>query len=231
MTTSTTTSTAAGNYAQEPDQAEEDMPLVWPVLPPTQAAAAPALKYQHMIAILAGALALAGMLMAIVYRLASIRVDRQRQPERARWDPETRTMLPIPPLGITNASRSSVPPRRLLLPNPLLPTSAPELESELPRKPLKLPFELDRELREPAWAKLKLPLEPAREPRKPVQPQRQPELDREARKPILPKRPPELERGSREPHEARRVRELRELREGLENKLEELRDAHRRSAA
>jgi hypothetical protein len=229
---------AASNYAQEPEQADaqEDMPLVWPVLTPAQAAAAPALKYQHMIAILAGALALAGILMALVYRLASIRVDRQRRrPERARWDPETRTMLPMPPLGDADAftfPRSGVPARRLLLPKPLLPESAAELDrDEPPRKPLKLPFELDRELREPAWAKLKLPLEPAREPRKPVQPQRQPELDREARKPILPKRPPELERGSREPHEARRLRELRELREGLETRLEQLRDARRRSAA
>src|SRR5262245_44543992 len=245
---------AASNYAQEPEQADtqEDMPLVWPVLTPAQAAAAPALKYQHMIAILAGALALAGILMALVYRLASIRVDRQRrQPERAHWDPATRTMLPMPPLGDADAftfPRSGVPARRLLLPKPLLPASAAELDrDEPPRKPLKLPFELDRELREPAWAKLKLPLEPAREPRKPVQPQRvpeldrelrkpaqpqrQPELDREARKPILPKRPPELERGSREPHEARRLRELQELREGLETRLEQLRDARRRSAA
>src|SRR5262245_13115736 len=255
-TTSTTPSTAASNYAQEPDQAEpqEDLPLVWPVLPPTQAAAAPALKYQHMIAILAGALALAGILMAIVYRLASIRVDRQRRPERARWDPATRTMLPMPPLGDADAftfPRSSTPARRLLLPNPMPSQSTPELDRELPRKPLKLPFELDRELREPAWAKLpvaqpklpqtklpqtklpqtKLPQEAAREARKPVSPQRPPEPEREARKPILPKRPPELERGSREPHEARRLRELQELREGLETRLEQLRDARRRSAA
>ena len=230
---------AASNYAQESEQADaqEDMPAVWPVLTAaqTKAAAAPGLSYQHMIAILVGALALAGILMALVYRLASLRVDRQRrQPERARWDPETRTMLPMPPLGDTNAfafPRSGTPARRLLLPGPLLPKSEPELDREPARRlPLpKLPFELDRELREPAWAKL--PREPAREARKPALPQRPPELDREARKPILPKRPPELDRGSREPHEARRLRELRELREGLETRLEQLRDARRRSAA
>jgi hypothetical protein len=228
-----TTSTAASSYAQEPEQADaqEDMPLVWPVLTPAETQAAPTLKYQHMIAVLAGALALAGILMALVYRLASVRVDRQRrQPERARWDPATRTMLPMPPLGDADAfsfPRSGTPARRLLLPSPLLPASAAELDREPPRKPLKLPFELDREMREPAWSKL--PHEPAREARKPAQ--RPHEHDREARKPILPKRPPELDRGAREPHEARRLRELRELREGLETRLEQLRDARRQSAA
>jgi hypothetical protein len=228
---------AASNYAQEPEQsdAQEEMPPVWPVLTAaqTRAAAAPGLTYQHMIAILVGALALAGILMALVYRLASIRVDRQqRQPERARWDPDTRTMLPMPPLGDTNAlPRSGAPARRLLLPSPLLPKSEPELDREPARRlPLpKLPFELGRELYEPVLAKR--PHELAREARKPVLPQRPAELDREARKPILPKRPPELDRGSREPHEARRLRELRELREGLETRLEQLRDARRRSAA
>src|SRR5262249_17661139 len=84
---------ARSSYAQDSEQADaqEEMPLVWPVLPAaqTKAAAAPGLNYQYMIAVLVGALALAGILMALVYRLASIRVDRQRhQPERARWDPE-----------------------------------------------------------------------------------------------------------------------------------------------
>src|SRR5215470_8973204 len=230
-----TTSTTASSYAQEPEQtdAQEEMPLVWPVLTPAETQAAPTLKYQHMIAVLAGALALAGILMALVYRLASVRVDRQRrQPERARWDPATRTMLPMPPLGDADAfsfPRSGTPARRLLLPSPLVPASAAKLDREPPRKPLKLPFELDREMREPAWSKL--PQEPAREARKPAQPQRPHELDREVRKPILPKRPPELDRGAREPHEARRLRELRELREGLETRLEQLRDARRQSAA
>ena len=236
-----TVASAASNFAQEQDQvgAQEDMPPVWPVLTAaqTKAAAAPGLSYQYMIAILVGALALAGILMALVYRLASIRVDRQRrQPERARWDPETRTMLPMPPLGDTNAfPRSGTPARRLLLPSPLLPKSEPDLDREPARRlPLpKLPFELGRELYEPVRPKLstKLPHELAREARKPALPQRPPELDREARKPILPKRPPELDRGSREPHEARRLRELREVREGLETRLEQLRDARRRSAA
>jgi hypothetical protein len=253
-----TVASAASNFAQEQDQvgAQEDMPPVWPVLTAaqTKAAAGPGLSYQYMIAILVGALALAGILMALVYRLASIRVDRQRrQPERARWDPETRTMLPMPPLGDTNAfPRSGTPARRLLLPSPLLPKSEPELDREpAHRLPLpKLPFELGRELYEPVRPKLStkllphelarearkpvLPQRPPeldREARKPVLPQRPPELDREARKPILPKRPPELDRGSREPHEARRLRELRELREGLETRLEQLRDARRRSAA
>jgi hypothetical protein len=232
----------AQNFAQEPEQSDAvqgEVPPVWPVstAAQTKAAAASGLSYQYMIAILVGALALAGILMALVYRLASIRVDRQRrQPERARWDPATRTMLPMPPLGDTNAlPRSGTPARRLLLPSPLLPKSEPELEREPARRlPLpKLPFE-ERERYEPAWARLpkhpaKLPHELAREAGK--LPQRSPELDREARKPILPKRPPELDRGSREPHEARRLRELRELREGLETRLEQLRDARRRSAA
>jgi len=140
----------------------------------------------------------------------------------------------MPPLGDTNAlalPRSGAPARRLLLPSPLLPKSGPQLDREPARRlPLpKLPFELERELREPVLAKRSQQLD--REVRKPVLPQRPPELDREARKPILPKRPPELDRGSREPHEARRLRELRELREGLETRLEQLRDARRRSAA
>jgi len=217
------TQSATSNYAQEPDQtdAQEEMPLVWPVLSPaeTKAATAAPLNYGHMLGILAGALALAGVLMALVYRLASIRVDRRRrQPERARWDPATRTMLPLPPIGDTDSfsfPRSNIPARKVLLPAPLLPQSAPELEREPVRRPLlpKLPFELDRELRKGAPA------------------QRLPEPDHEARKPILPKRPPQLDRGSREPHEERRLRELRELREGLETRLEQLRDARRRSAA
>jgi hypothetical protein len=227
------TQSPASNYAQEPDQtdAQENMPLVWPVLSPEETKAAP-LNYGHMLGILAGALALAGILMALVYRLASIRVDRRRQPERARWDPETRTMLPMPPIGDTDSfsfPRSNIPARKVLLPAPLLPQSPPDLDREPVRRPLlpKLPFELDRELRKPAPAQ-RSP-EPDRGTRKPILPP--PEFDQEARKPILPKRPPALEREGREPHEARRLRELRELREGLEVRLEQLRDARRRSAA
>jgi hypothetical protein len=235
------TQLAASNYAQEPDRpeqtdAQEEMPLVWPVLSPaeTKTASAP-LNYGHMLGILAGALALAGILMALVYRLATIRVDRRRrQPERARWDPETRTMLPMPPIGDADSfsfPRSNIPARKVLLPAPLLPPSVPELDREPPRRPLlpKLPFELDRELRK--QAPVQRSLEPDRGARKPIQPQRPPEPDREPQKPILPKRPSALEREGREPHEARRIRELRELREGLEARLEQLRDARRRSAA
>ena len=148
-----------------------------------------------------------------------------------------------------------MPARRLLLPAPLLPKSAPELDRDPShRLPLpKLPFELDREAFVPKHAQAHAqpraqvrPQELAREVRKPVSskpvspnpvlhkpvsPKLPIEPDREARKPILPKRPPELDRGSREPHEARRLRELQELREGLETRLEQLRDARRRSAA
>jgi hypothetical protein len=178
-------STVTSNYAQEQGQtdAQDEMPLVWPVLTEAekQAAAAPAavpspvqtsvptpaLKSQHMFAILAGALAVAGILMALVYRLGSIRFGRrQQQRQSPRWDITTETA------------------------------------AQLPMSPLPLAY-----------------ADPAKRPKAPV------------RKPVLPRRPPELDREGREPGEARRLRELRDLREGLESKLEELRDAHRRSAA
>jgi len=76
------------SYAEEPAQAdaEDDMPLVWPVLTAAEAEAAaarPVVRHEHMLGILAGALALAGIIIALVYRLASI---RRRKPRPARWD-------------------------------------------------------------------------------------------------------------------------------------------------
>jgi hypothetical protein len=201
------TASVTSNFAQEANQADaqDEMPPVWPVLTAAEAnaasvpAAAPAaIKSQHMLAILVGALALAGILMALVYRLASIRLGRRQRPhQRVRWDIAAATpSLPMPALGSARA-----------LPRP---ASMPVVRKPVPAKH---PPELDRELRMPVPAK------------------RAPEPDREQRKPVLGKRPPVLDREPREPHEARRLRELLELRQGLELRLEELRDARRRSAA
>src|SRR6266581_3872688 len=178
-------SSVTTNYAQEQDQtdAQEEMPLVWPVLtaaereaatapaprsvPATTPVPASALKSQHMVAILAGALAIAGILMALVYRLGSVRFGRrQQQRQSPRWDITTET-----------AARLPLAPPPLAYAEPVPRSSAP------------------------------------------------------VRRPVLSRRPAELDRDGREPGEARRLRELREPREGLESKLEELRDAHKRSAA
>jgi hypothetical protein len=147
------------NYAQEQDQtdAQDDMPLVWPVLTAAEreAAAAPApaavpksaatpvpasaLKSQHMVAILAGALAIAGILMALVYRLGSIRFGRrQQQRQSPRWDitTETAARLPLAPPPLTYADPA---PR----------SSAPVRKPVLSRRPA----ELDRDGREPGEAR------------------------------------------------------------------------------
>jgi len=152
---------ATTNYAQEQDQtdAQEEMPLVWPVLtaaekeaataaapgsvprsvPATTSAPVPALKSQHMVAILVGALAIAGILMALVYRLGSMRFSRkQQQRQSPRWDitNQTAERLPLapPPLAYTeSALRPTAPVRRPVLP--------------------RRPSELDREGREPGEAR------------------------------------------------------------------------------
>ena len=148
-------STVTSNYAQEQGQtdAQDEMPLVWPVLTEAekQAAAAPtavpaqtsvqtsALKSQHMLAILAGALAVAGILMALVYRLGSIRFGRrQQQRQSPRWDitTETAARLPMSPLPLTYADPAPRP-------------KAPVRKPVLPRRPP----ELDREGREPGEAR------------------------------------------------------------------------------
>lgn len=187
---------AASNFAQEPEQADaqDDMPLVWPVLTAaeTQAAATPTMSNGHMLGILAGALAIAGILMALVYRLASLRLGRRRrQPQRVRWDIASSTArLPMPPLSSANAlALPSMPAVR----KPVLPKRQPELDRE-PRKPV-LPK------RQP---------EPDREPRKPVLPKRPPELDREPREPHEARRLREL-RELREGLESR-LEELRDAR-------------------
>jgi hypothetical protein len=149
---------ATTNYAQERDQidAQDEMPLVWPVLtaaereaatapaprsvPATTSVPVPALKSQYMVAILAGALAIAGILMTLVYRLGAIRFGRrQQQRQSPRWDITTQTAarLPMapPPLTYANpAPRPSVPVRN---------------KPVLPRRP----SELDREGREPGEAR------------------------------------------------------------------------------
>jgi hypothetical protein len=149
---------ATTNYAQEQDQtdAQDEMPLVWPVLtaaereaatapaprsvPATTSVPVPALKSQYMVAILVGALAVAGILMALVYRLGAIRFGRrQQQRQSPRWDITTQTaaLLPMspPPLSYANpAPRPSVPVRN---------------KPVLPRRP----SELDREGREPGEAR------------------------------------------------------------------------------
>jgi hypothetical protein len=148
-------STVTSNYAQEQGQtdAQDEMPLVWPVLTEAekQAAAAPtavpaqtsvqtsALKSQHMLAILAGALAVAGILMALVYRLGSIRFGRrQQQRQSPRWDitTETAARLPMAPLPLAYVDPTPRP-------------KAPVRKPVLPRRPP----ELDREGREPGEAR------------------------------------------------------------------------------
>jgi hypothetical protein len=140
-------STVTSNYAQEQGQtdAQDEMPLVWPVLTEAekQAAAAPtavpaqtsvqtsALKSQHMLAILAGALAVAGILMALVYRLGSIRFGRrQQQRQSPRWDITTETaarlpMAPLPLAYVDPAPRPKAPVRK-----PVLPRRPPELDRD-----------------------------------------------------------------------------------------------------
>jgi hypothetical protein len=154
---------ATTSYAQEQDQtdAQEEMPLVWPVLSPEEraAAAAPAptsgaksapksipgpapasgLASQYMVAILVGALAIAGILMALVYRLGSVRFSqRQQQRQSPRWD-------------ITNQTADRLPlaPPPLAYAEPVPRSSAPVRRPVLPRRPV----ELDREGREPGEAR------------------------------------------------------------------------------
>jgi hypothetical protein len=152
-------STVTSSYAQEPGQtdAQDEMPLVWPVLTEAEKAAAAAptprlvqtsvptslpasgLKSQYMVAILAGALAIAGILMALVYRLGSIRFSRrQEQRQNPRWD-------------ITNqvAARLPLAPPPLAYADPIPRASAPVRRPVLPRRPA----ELDREGREPGEAR------------------------------------------------------------------------------
>ena len=137
------------------------MPLVWPVLtaaekeaatapasrsvpattpvPATTSVPAPALKSQHMLAILAGALAIAGILMALVYRLGSIRFGRkQEQRQNPRWD-------------ITNQTAERLP----LAPPPLAYADSALRQTVAARKPVlsRRPAELDREGREPGEAR------------------------------------------------------------------------------
>jgi hypothetical protein len=152
-----TPSTVSSNYAQEQGQtdAQDEMPLVWPVLTEAekQAAEAPvavprpaqttaqastptsvpasALKSQHMVAILAGALAVAGILMALVYRLGTIRFGRtQQQRQSARWDITTETAhLPMAPLPLTYADPAPRP-KAPVRSKPVLPRRPPELDRE-----------------------------------------------------------------------------------------------------
>ena len=91
-----------------------------------------------MAAILVGALAVAGILMALVYRLGSIRFgQRQQQRQSPRWDITTETAsLPMAPLPLTYADPAPRP-------------KAPVRKPVLPRRPP----ELDREGREPGEAR------------------------------------------------------------------------------
>jgi hypothetical protein len=93
-----------------------------------------------MVAILAGALAIAGILMALVYRLGSIRFGRkQQQRQNPRWD-------------ITNQTAERLPlaPPPLAYAEPVLRSSTPARSRPvLPRRPA----ELDREGREPGEAR------------------------------------------------------------------------------
>jgi hypothetical protein len=145
------------NFAQEQDQtdAQDEMPLVWPVLTEAETAAATAaaskavpaatpvsasaLKSQHMVAILAGALAIAGILMALVYRLGAIRFSRrQQQRQSPRWDITTEV-----------ATRLSLAPPPLAYADPVPRSSPPVRRPVLPRRPA----ELDRDGREPHEAR------------------------------------------------------------------------------
>ena len=155
-------SSVTSNYTPEQNQtdAQDEMPLVWPVLTPEEraAAAAPAPKSvanslttsvpmpapasglgsRYMVATLVGALAIAGILMALVYRLGAIRFTRRQQQRQApRWDitTETAARLPLaPPLAYAESA---------------LRPSAPLRKPVLSRRPA----ELDRDGREPGEAR------------------------------------------------------------------------------
>jgi hypothetical protein len=152
-------SPATSSYAQEPNQtdAQDEMPLVWPVLTPEEraAAAAPAptsapksvpvsapvsgLGSQYMVAALVGALATSGILMWLVYRLGSIRFSRrQEQRQSPRWDITTET-----------AARLPLAPPPLAYADPIPRSSTPARKPVLSRRPA----ELDREVRDPGEAR------------------------------------------------------------------------------
>jgi hypothetical protein len=97
------------------------------------------LKSQYMLAILAGALAIAGILMALVYRFGSTRFNRKQQHrQNPRWDitTETAALLPRSPLALSYVDPAPRP-------------STPVRKPVLPRRPA----ELDREGREPHEAR------------------------------------------------------------------------------
>jgi hypothetical protein len=150
-------SPATSNYAQEQNQtdAQDEMPLVWPVLTAEERAAAAAptsgaksvpvsapasgLASHYMVAALVGALATSGILMWLVYRLGSIRFSqRQEQRQSPRWDITTET-----------AARLPLAPPPLAYADPIPRSSAPVRKPVLSRRPA----ELDREGREPGEAR------------------------------------------------------------------------------
>jgi hypothetical protein len=88
------TSMTGSSEAERPAAAtgaEDDMPLIWPLLSPADASAArPAaqsrVKWEYVLAVIAGALALAAMLIGGIFNRAAARErDRDQADARAQW--------------------------------------------------------------------------------------------------------------------------------------------------
>jgi hypothetical protein len=99
----------SNSYAEEtaPTPAQEDdMPLVWPVhtaaeLAAAKASAAPAIRIEHMLALLAAALILAGITGSLLYTLSSI--QRRRSPPRKSNVASNEAQIPLRPSVRGNA--------------------------------------------------------------------------------------------------------------------------------
>jgi hypothetical protein len=89
---------AANNFAEEPARADagDDMPPVWPVLSPADRAAAAAAKvhWEYLLAVIAGALALAAMLIGAIFNRTP---TRSSSPSRWRAFIRRRPEVEAPP--------------------------------------------------------------------------------------------------------------------------------------
>ena len=125
----------SNSYAEETESANEqdEMPLVWPVLTPAELAAAglsrpPTVKAEHLLALLAAALALAGILTGLVYAISSVHFWR-RGPDTSAVASKT-ARVQMQPFGSAGARHRQVG----LVRKPAATARAPDLPRE-PREP------------------------------------------------------------------------------------------------